>query len=272
MADDKNKQIDLEKATKIVEETCDPEILEDDDSLTEDEKYIRESAWLLLQELEGEDEDEEEDDDEDEEEEEDSEESSEDSSDTSSTTTEAGAETSTISDIVAEQGISTVGTVLAQVQSLGAAGIIAMSSALYFQGTAVVDNAVPLYDDINFQIEDIMEQEAMNIAINMAVDQQIQNAMSQEPVVASEDEESDEESAEEEKEEKSDDKKEDNKKKSKKSNVDDDEDSEDEEEEESEEEAEEEEKEEKPKKKGFLKKLFGGEVRRRGRRGRGRRV
>ena len=52
MADDKKReQIDLEKATKIVEETCDPEILEDDDSLSEDEKYIRESAWLLLQEL-----------------------------------------------------------------------------------------------------------------------------------------------------------------------------------------------------------------------------
>ena len=152
MADDKNKQIDLEKATKIVEETCDPEILEEDDSLTEDEKYIRESAWLLLQELEGE-EDEEEDEDEDEdEEEEESEESSEESSDTSSST-ETTVETSTIQDIVAEQGVATVGTVLAQVQSLGAAGIIAMSSALYFQGTAVVDNAVPLYDDINFQIE-----------------------------------------------------------------------------------------------------------------------
>ena len=209
MADDKNKQIDLEKATKIVEETCDPEILEDDDSLTEDEKYIRESAWLLLQELEGEDEDEEEDDDEDEEEEEeDSEESSEDSSDTSSTTTETGVETSTISDIVAEQGISTVGTVLAQVQSLGLWRIIAMSSALYFQGTAVVDN-VPLYDDINFQIDNIMEQEAMNMAINMAVEQSIQQ-MSEQPVVVTEDEESEEEN-EEESEEKKDDKKEEKK-------------------------------------------------------------
>ena len=139
MADDKNKQIDLEKATKIVEETCDPEILEDDDSLTEDEKYIRESAWLLLQELEGEDEDEEEDDDEDEEEEEDSEESSEDSSDTSSTTTET-CRNIHISDIVVEY-ISTVITVLAQVQSLVVRNHSNVICIIF--ATAVVDT-VPL--------------------------------------------------------------------------------------------------------------------------------
>ena len=36
-------------------------------------------------------------------------------------------------------GISTVGAAIAQLQSLGTAGVIAMSSAVYFQGSSVYD-------------------------------------------------------------------------------------------------------------------------------------
>lgn len=51
---------------------------------------------------------------------------------------------------------STIGTAIAQLQSLGTAGVIAMSSAVYFQGGAVYDNAETIIDEVTPVIEEIV--------------------------------------------------------------------------------------------------------------------
>jgi len=51
---------------------------------------------------------------------------------------------------------STIGTAIAQLQSLGTAGVIAMSSAVYFQGGAVYDNAETIIDEVAPVIEEIV--------------------------------------------------------------------------------------------------------------------
>ena len=52
---------------------------------------------------------------------------------------------------------STVSTAIAQLQSLGTAGVIAMSSAVYFQGGAVYDNAETIVDMTVPMVEELFE-------------------------------------------------------------------------------------------------------------------
>ena len=53
-------------------------------------------------------------------------------------------------------GISTVGAAIAQLQSLGTAGVIAMSSAVYFQGSSVYDNVDVMIDEVTPMIEELV--------------------------------------------------------------------------------------------------------------------
>ena len=53
-------------------------------------------------------------------------------------------------------GVSTVGAAIAQLQSLGTAGVIAMSSAVYFQGSSVYDNVDVMIDEVTPMIEELV--------------------------------------------------------------------------------------------------------------------
>ena len=72
------------------------------------------------------------------------------------TTTAATTAAATTAATATTAGISTIGAAIAQLQSLGTAGVIAMSSAVYFQAGSVYDNVDVMIDEVTPMIEELV--------------------------------------------------------------------------------------------------------------------